>query len=169
MKRFKFSLQTLHDLRQRERERAEMQLVEIAAALRVAEVDWQAVVNLRAESATRYIAALSTDEAHTDTAYHLQMQWQADYINSLIHREQAAHRNLRALEAKRDAQRQAVMIAAQAAETMVNLRAQHQARHYAEAARQEQLALDESATLAHTRRQREYAELEKAETHLHRA
>ncbi len=151
MKRFKFSLQTLHTLRERERDQAETRLAEADAEIRHAETHLQDATATHTRAAENYIAALHNGD---NVDAHL-CQMQADYLHALAHREQHARLRLHSLEATREHQRQLTVAAARAAETTANLREHHHARHRAELARGEQLALDEMATLAAARKSRE--------------
>lgn len=150
MKRFKFSLQTLHEIRQRAREEAESKLSQAQAK----------VVN--AEAALEQ-AHLARKLALENNAQYLgvgqinphEIAMRADYIAVLDRRIAEAWQQLNEAQLERDARMREAIAAATAAEATTKLREKHRARHDSEVARTEQEWLDELATLASARRQRE--------------
>lgn len=150
MKRFKFSLQTLHDLREQEREEAERALAQAAAevtqaAARVEEL--RAAIN---EAVLAYAASLQTKELKPHEA-----QMHTEYLVTLDQQLAAARAHHTACERQREVRLQELVKASAAAEATTKLREQYYARYVAELAREEQTLMDELATIAAARRLRE--------------
>lgn len=150
MKRFKFSLQTLHDIRQRARKEAEAALAAAQAKVATAEA-------ALAEAQLARRLALENNAAHLNAGQlnpH-EIALRADFVAVLDQRIAEAWRRLSAAQDERDARRRAAVIAATAAEATARLHDKHRARHETEAVRAEQELLDELATLTSARRRTE--------------
>ncbi len=149
MKRFKFSLQTLHDLREQEREDAERALAqavaEIAAAIGHVEV-------LR-DTINQAIAAFAANlQTRAPNAREAQMH--SEYLTTLDQQLAVARAHQAACERHREAKLHELVKASAAAEATAKLREQYYARYVAELAREDQNLMDELATIASVRRMR---------------
>ena len=153
MKRFKFSLQAVHDLRETAREEAERHLARAGAEVSHAAAELDRVLRLRETETANHLARLQRGalDAH-EIALHM------GYLDALAQREREARAHLLAAERARDERRQAAVAATQAAEATAKLRERESRRHQLEAARTEQNMLDEMATLSLARRLMEGAE-----------
>lgn len=147
MKRFKFSLQALHDLRRRAREEAEAALASAHAAVVQAEADLAEAVNARRAALESNAARLGPGEINPH-----EVALRASYTAVLDRRIAEAQARLREAERERAAKLQAAIAAATAAEATTKLRDKHRARHDAEVNRAEQELLDELAAIASARR-----------------
>jgi flagellar export protein FliJ len=141
MKRFRFSLETVHNLREARRDEEEQRLAQTAAGLQaaaeaVAEIERQrAAVEAKLAKAT---GPLCTAE----------LTLHVGYLELLNQREHEARQHLAALEREREAQRQATLAATREAKVTGQLRARQHARHTAELVRAEQQLMDELAITA---------------------
>ncbi|MEJ7708486.1 MAG: flagellar export protein FliJ [Pyrinomonadaceae bacterium] len=149
MKRFHFQLQTVHDIRESQRDRAERELAEAAAqvsagAARLNEAERQLSIAAETYAAMLHAGVIDSYEAAQ----------RANYILTLTRLQQDARTRLAALEREREEQRLAVVEASRAAETTSRLRERQHARHNLEVTRQEQNMLDEIATSAIARQMR---------------
>jgi flagellar protein FliJ len=150
VKRFKFSLQTLHDLRERRREEAEAALAAAHAQVVAAEAAVAEAVSARRQALESNAAFLSPGPINTH-----EIALGAGYVAALDRRIAEARQRLIEAERERDARRQAAVAAATAAEATAKLREKHRARHDAEASRAEQDSLDELAVMSGARRRQE--------------
>jgi flagellar export protein FliJ len=150
MKRFKFSLQTLHAVRERAREEAEAALAAAHARVAEAEAELARAAEARRLALESNAAFLGVGEINSH-----EIALRASYVGVLDQRISEARRQLIEAERERDARRAAAVAAATAAEATAKLREKHRARHEAEAARAEQESLDELATIASARRRTE--------------
>lgn len=144
MKRFKFRLETVHHLREQQRDAAERRLGQAAAAVLAAEGVIENIQLQRAKLEEKF--ARTTGVIYAD-----ELAQQIEYLDWLGQREQAAREQLAEREREREACRHAAVHAARQAEVTEQLRTRQQARHAAEAARVEQEMLDEMAVSAHWR------------------
>ena len=148
MKRFRFSLQSVHDLRETLRDEAERQLAlamaeAAAASKRITEAE-ELIVRTGADFAARLQSGKVLDPQEAALC--------ADYLSVLVRRIKDEKIRLKDLESACEFKRLAVVEAARAAEATAKLRDRQQSRHTAEAARHEQNMLDEIATLSSARR-----------------
>ncbi len=149
MKRFKFSLQTLHDLREQEHEEAERALAqavtEVAAAL--------AHIEALRQTINQAIGAYTTDlQTKAPNAYEAKMH--SEYLTALDRQLAVARAHQEACELHREIKVQELVKASAAAEATAKLRAQYYARYVAELIREDQNLMDELATIATVRRMR---------------
>jgi flagellar FliJ protein len=144
MKRFKFRLATVHNLREQRRDAAELELGRAAAAVQDAAAAIEAIQRQRDALETKLSKT-------TGLVYADELALQLNYLNYLDEREQAARQQLAARERERETCRQAALHAGREAEVTAQLRERQQARHTAEAGRVEQEMLDEMAVSAHWR------------------
>ena len=152
MKRFRFSLQTLHDLRELERENAERALAQSARNLAEAA---DRVEKYRRECDSAWANQATKLQAREPDLKEIAMH--TDYITTLERRLTEAQARYAELERERELRFQQVLKAAAAAEVTAKLREQQRGRHQAEVAREDQNQLDELATIAVARHLRETA------------
>lgn len=144
MKRFRFSLETVHNLREARRDEAEQRLAQTAAGIQAAT---EAVAEIE-----RQRAAVETKLAQaTGPLCTAELTLHVNYLELLAQREREARAHLAALEREREAQRQATLAATREAKVTGQLRARQHARHTAELVRAEQQLLDELAITANLR------------------
>ncbi|HEX4949618.1 MAG TPA: flagellar export protein FliJ [Blastocatellia bacterium] len=149
MKRFKFSLQTLHDLRTQEREDAELALAQSTALVAAAAERIVVVRDTIKQAVTAYAAQMNTKAPDPRAA-----EMHTQYIATLEARLVAAKQEHAELERQRERKRQELIKASAAAEATTKLREQYYARYVADLMREEQNLVDELATIANVRRLR---------------
>ena len=147
MKKFRFTLQTVHDLRMRTREEAEREFARATHNLNEARAQLQEAVRQREQAVDAYATLLYSGKFDAQEA-----ALQTDYLRALTQLEIEQRARIQTLEEEVAAKRDMVARAARDAEATASLREQHHARHLAEAARHEQSMLDEMATLSVARR-----------------
>ena len=147
MKRFKFSLQTVHDLRVNIRDQAEQALAAASASVSEAAARVEEMERLRRAAAEDHAAKLQSGAVDPFEAALF-----VNYMHAMAKRETEARRRLSMLERERDARRELAVEAARHAETTTKLRERHRERHAARSASAEQNMLDEMATIAVARR-----------------
>lgn len=147
MKRFKFSLQTVHDYREFRRDAAEREFADAIAQLHGAKALLEEVRRARRLALDNYLLMYQSREiearmigAHTD------------FITSLSHRERAVLAQIAVIEKRIESKRQAVTAALRATKTTGQLRDQQRRNHELDASRTEQNQLDEMAVAAIARR-----------------
>ena len=141
MKRFKFSLETVHNLRELRRDEAERQLAHAAAVVLTAVAAIEEIERQRATTEAKLACA-------TGLVCAAELALQVNYLDLLAKREQEARMRLAALECEREERRQAALAASREADVTGQLRARQHARHIAETSRAEQNMLDEMAVAA---------------------
>lgn len=147
MKRFTFSLQTVQDQRQLQREAAERELAEAAA-------DLAGAVALLDKTIIERDAAIKAYSEMLDSGYvdpH-EVTLRANHITRLAERERERRERIRLFERAKEIKRLAVIAASRDEKAINNLRERHRARYDLDVARVEQTALDEMATLGYVRR-----------------
>lgn len=149
MKRFRFQLQTVHDLRETRRDEAERSLAEAAQQVFAAAAQLDDANRSLTEAAENYAAMLGDGALDAHEA-----SLRASYLITLTRRREDARTRLAAVEREREVRRQVVVEASRAAEATAKLRERQSARHALETARDEQNNLDEMATSATARRLR---------------
>ena len=142
MKRFQFTLETVHNLREMRRDEAERQLAHAAATAMTAEAAIEELLNHRAAIEAKLVAGSIGTLCAAEMALHV------NYLTLLAQRETEARAQLALLEQEREARRQTAVAASREAEVTGQLKARQHARHSAEAARVEQNMLDEMAIAA---------------------
>ena len=148
MKRFTFSLQTVHNVREIRRDAAERALAAVAAELQGAQGQLESVLRQRQLAMAKYLLILQSQEIDAVTfASH------TDYIGSLVLLERQARVMIRHVEEKITVKRKVLIEASRQTETTANLRERQRERHHLESAQHEQKMLDEMAVVASTRRQ----------------
>lgn len=147
MKRFKFSLQTVHDLRESRQEAAELDLAAANSELYRANAQLEEVVRLRQNALERYLLMYQSNEIEVSmVAAH------TDFIGSLFQREREAKAHIVEVERRLEQKRSALTEAMRETETTAKLRERQRQNHQLEANRNEQTMLDEMAVLAVARR-----------------
>lgn len=148
MKKFCFSLQSVHDLRLNRREQAERALADKDREVQEAAARLADLENKRATAMRAYAELMRM----TDAPDAQEIALRADYIALLERRENDARQRLAQLERERDGLRQKVIEAAREAETTEKLREHQYAQYVRETLRLEQKLLDELAMLRVARR-----------------
>lgn len=147
MKRFRFSLEAVHNVREVSRDVAERALSEAGAAASAAATKLDDETRTRDEAVGAYVGSLDGDTLDTRD-----LALRADYLVTLSRRMADSRERLAQLEREREQKRAAVAEASRAAEVTNKLRERQRARHKLEAARHEQNDLDEMASVAAARR-----------------
>jgi flagellar export protein FliJ len=143
MKKFKFSLQTVHQVREFKRDNAERDLIAAGVELDKAKAHLEEVLSLRQKAVNQYFDLHQTSQIEASTVV-----MHTNYIGSLMELERLA-RNLIATKERHVASKREVLVeASRQSETTANLRERQFERHVLETARKEQLLLDEMAVLA---------------------
>jgi flagellar FliJ protein len=147
MKRFKFSLQTVHDLRASHQEAAERELATANSELYRANAQLEEVVRSRQKALERYLLMYQASEIEVSmvTAH-------TDFIGSLVQREREAKAHISDVERRLEQKRRAVTEAMRQTETTAKLRDHQRQNYLLEMNRNEQSMLDEMAVLAIARR-----------------
>src|SRR5690348_7143259 len=143
MKKFRFSLQTLHDLRESRRDEAERALARTAAASAEAAETLNETRRAHARASDTYAVSLRSGEINPFEA-----TLSVNYIASLLRREREDQARLNERERAHEAQRKITTDAAREAEATSRLRDRQRERHRQEIERTEQGVLDEMATLS---------------------
>jgi flagellar export protein FliJ len=147
MKRFTFSLQTVHNVREIRRDAAERALAAVAAELQGAQGQLERVLRQRQFAMDKYLLILQSQEIDAVTfASH------TDYIGSLVLLERQARVMINQVEERINVKRKVLIEASRQTKTTANLRERQRERHHLESAQHEQKMLDEMAVVASTRR-----------------
>lgn len=147
MKKFKFSLQTVHNLRESKRDKEEQELIGLRKHVEEATARIERIECERAELADNYGAKLQSGAIDP-----IEAAMTSNYMTVLAHRERNARTNLKQAEHAVDRQRIKLVEAERDVEATSRLRERQLQRHEQEAARKEQNLLDELATVATARR-----------------
>ena len=146
MKKFRFSLQTVHDLREARRDEAERTLAAAARAVNEAAEQLEETDLVHERATDSFASRLQSGEIDPFEA-----MLSVNYLAALTRRKVETRARLRELEQARERQREMTIEAARSAETTARLRQRQNERHQLEVARTEQQLLDEMATLAQAR------------------
>ena len=147
MKRFNFTLQTVHNVREIRRDAAERALAAVAVELQAAQMQLETVQRQRHSAMEKYVLLHQSREIEAALfASH------TDYIGSLGLRERQARVVILQVEEKITVKRKVLTEASRQTETTANLRERQRERHHHEMAQHEQKILDEMAVVATTRR-----------------
>lgn len=138
MKRFKFRLQTVHNLREQQRDEAERALVKATVEVTAAEAALAELQQQRAAAEQKMARA-------TGLVYADELALQLNYLEFLAQRERALQARVTELEQQREAVRESALKAARDAEVTSQLKQRQRQRHEAELALVEQGFLDEMA------------------------
>jgi len=148
MKRFKFSLQTVHDFREFRRDAAEREFAAALAQLYAAKAQLEEVQRAHRAALDNYLLLYQAREIKATTA-----SAHTDFIASLVRREREVRGQIVIIERHIETKRQAVTEALRATRTTAQLRERQRERHELEVARTEQNLLDEMAVASIARRQ----------------
>ena len=149
MKRFQFRLQSVHDLRQQRRDEAASALGAAAARVDAARRHLTSANEARLRVTSEYLSSLEAECFDPRSA-----ALRSSFLAHLAQRESEAAAKLAAAEREHDGVLRTAVESARAAETTTRLRERQQALHAESAARSQQQALDELATLGAARRHR---------------
>ncbi len=138
MKRFKFRLQTVHNLRTQRRDEAERALLKAAAEVSAGEAALAELQQQRAAAENKM--ARATGQVYAD-----ELALQLGYLEFLAQRERVLRQRLAELEQTRETLRTRALAAARDAEVTNQLEQRQKARHAAAVALAEQNFLDEMA------------------------
>lgn len=147
MKKFKFSLQTVHNVRETMRDKEEQELIRLRGI--VAKENERV---LMIENERMLLEASYSEKLNAGTIDPVQAAMTSNYINALIHREREARMVLRQAESAAEKQRQKLTEAERDVEATSRLRERARERHTMKAVRDEQNRLDDMATVATARR-----------------
>jgi flagellar export protein FliJ len=147
MKRFHFSLEAVHNLREMRRDAAERALAVVAAELQGAHAQLEKVLRQRQSVMASYLLLHQSTEIE---AAHFASH--TDYLGSLLLHERQARLMILQVEEKLILKRQALTEASRQTKTTTNIRERQRERHHLEMAQHEQKALDEMAVVALARR-----------------
>lgn len=147
MKKFQFSLQTVHSVRETKRDKEEHELVRLRAAVTDANERVLRIENERAQVANDYSKKLNSG-----TIDPFEAAMTSNYLTALVHREREAREKLKQAETAVERQRQMLTEAERDVEATSRLREKQRERHALDVARVEQNQLDEMATVASARK-----------------
>lgn len=149
MKRFQFRLQPVHDLRQQRRDEAARALGSGTARVEAARARLTSAIEARLRVASEYLSAFEGAGFDPRSA-----AMRSSFLAHLAEREAEAGADLAAAEREREGLLRAAVESAREAAATTRLRERQQALHAEAAARSQQQALDELATLGAARRHR---------------
>jgi flagellar export protein FliJ len=147
MKRFHFSLEVVHNVREMRRDAAERAMAVVAAELQGAHSQLERVLRQRQSAMAGYLLLHQSTEIE---AAHFASH--TDYLGSLILHERQARNMILQVEEKLVVKRKALIEASRQTKTTTNIRERQRERHYLEIAQHEQKVLDEMAVASATRR-----------------
>lgn len=147
MKKFRFSLQAVHDLRMLRQDEAERELAHAARSVHEAQAQLERDAQLRERAIDKYAATLRSQALDPHDAI-----LRTNYLRILTQQETEQRARVLKLEQSLEAKRETLTGAVREAEATASLREQHRSLHAAEAARNEQNALDEMASVSVARR-----------------
>lgn len=147
MKPFKFSLQTVHNLRESRRDIAERELAQANGELYRANAQLEEVIRSRQKALDRYLLLY-----HSQNIEVSMIAAHSDFIASLFQREREARAHIREVELQLEQKREAVTEALRDTETTAKLRDRQRLKHQLEINRDEQTKLDEIAVQSVARR-----------------
>jgi flagellar export protein FliJ len=147
MKRFKFSLQTVHDFREFRRDTAEREFAEVTAQLHRAKAQLDEVKRTHDLALDNYLLLYQCREIKVS-----KIAAHTDFINSLNRREREVRGQILTIERHLESKRLALTEALRDTKTTSKLRERQRQRHDLDSARREQNLLDEMAVSAIARR-----------------
>lgn len=150
MKKFKFTLQTVHNVREMKQEREEMTLAEIIMEVNRATERIAQIEKMRLEAVEKYTQRLRAGEVLNAT----EMELNAKYFNSLDGLQREAEKHLSEKNLACTAQRVKLAGAAREVKITERLREQQYLRHQLEADKQQQINLDEIVSAGYARKMR---------------
>jgi flagellar export protein FliJ len=147
MKKFSFSLQSVQDHRAVRRETAERDFAAAAHAVTEAHALLDKTTRERNLAVEAYVKLIESGKVEPHD-----LTLRVSHIAFLVQRENERRAHIQLLERARDAKRLAVIDSTRDEKAISNLHERHRARYDTEAARTEQIGLDEMATMAFLRR-----------------
>jgi flagellar export protein FliJ len=147
MKRFKFSLQAVHDFREFQRDAAEREFADANTHLQRAEAQLEEVQQAHRRALNGYSLLLKASEIEATM-----IAAATDYLASLVRRERELRDQIAQIQQFVETKRLALTEAARDTRTTAKLRERQLERHESEGARKEQNMLDEMAVAANVRR-----------------
>ena len=147
MKRFQFSLEAVHNVREMRRDAAERAMAAVAAELQGAQAQLEQVLRQRQSAMANYVLL---HQSTVIEAAHFASH--TDYLGALVLHERQARITILQVEQKLTVKRQALTEASRQTKTTENIRERQRERHHMEIAQHEQKALDEMAVVAVARR-----------------
>lgn len=139
MKKFQFTLQTVHNVREMRREKEELVLAEMQTAADQAAARLADIENRRIEAIANYTGKMKKGEPINP----FEMELGTNHLRALDHSIRDAQAALEEKKRLCDRQRQLVAAAGREVKITERLRESQQARHQTELDRREQTALDE--------------------------
>lgn len=152
MKRFRFSLQSVEDVRVARRDEAERELARIEGEIHNALAMLDKAIEKRVDATKDYIELL-TRGTNDPQIVNLKI----NYIQSLALREKFERERITELQRYQENKRTNVIELSREAEILSKLHEKHRANHEKENARVEQQMLDELAVLAYSNRRKDPA------------
>jgi flagellar export protein FliJ len=147
MKRFQFSLEAVHNVREMQRDAAERALAAENADLQAAQLRLDQLICQRQSAMANYLLLhQSTEIEVAHFASH------TDFLGSLAMLERQARIKILQVEERITLKRQALTEASRQTKTTSNIRDRQRERYHQEIAQHEQKALDEMAVVAIARR-----------------
>jgi flagellar export protein FliJ len=140
MKRFKFSLQTVHNFRESRRDAAEREFAEAKAQLYSARAQLQEVARAHHLALDNYLLLYQSREIKVRM-----IGVHTEFIASLVRREREVRAQIITLERQLETKRQQLTEALRDTKATAKLRERQLERHDLNAARKEQTMLDEMA------------------------
>ncbi len=147
MKTFKFSLQSVHDVREMRSETERLKLADLQSEVADATAKLLEAESLRQKATAEYSRKLRENELDA-----FEMALTTKFLNVLFHREREARQRLANLTQSCQHQSERVAEAAQSLEVTNKLKAKHRARYDAEVDRHEQNNLDEMVSMSYARK-----------------
>lgn len=148
MKQFKYSLQAVHDVREIQRDHAEIQVGRVVSELT------QTVLLLESVIETRKRAAEEVRKLHNSPTIEPAIAaTHSEYLNSLILRERELRKRVSEVEQRVATERQNLTERCRDAKVTAKICDRQRTRHQLETARWEQKSLDEIAVAAVARRE----------------
>lgn len=147
MKKFKFTLQAVHGVRETRQEQEQLVLSRLQAAAEAEAARIVEIENRRLTALEVYARRLECGEQIDP----LEMQLSVKYLTSLDTLALEAKQILKQKQTACEQQSKTLAVAAQAVKATANIRETQRARHHLETARVEQIALDEMVSINYTR------------------
>lgn len=146
MKRFKYSLQAVHDVREIRRDHAEIQVATVQSELDQTALLLEAIIEARVRATEEFRSFHNSNKMESSIA-----AAHSEYVNSLILRERELRERIVEIESRVAVKRQALTERSRDAEVTAKIRERQRMRHQLEAARSEQKNLDEMAVASMSR------------------
>jgi flagellar export protein FliJ len=150
MKKFKFTLQTVHNVREMKQEREEQTLAELIGEVNRASERIEQIEKMRREAVEKYTQRLRAGEILNAT----ELELHAKYFNSLDELQRQAEKDLTLKNQACTVQRAKLADAARQVKITDRLREQQFVRHQLEVEKHQQTALDEIVSAGFARKLR---------------